>query len=172
MAPLAVIATAVGGGMEAYGQYQQGQAAAAEGRQARKLSEYNARVSEMQAAEAQNKALYEANLQRRRTRALIGSQRAGLSAAGVSLDTGTPLSFLEETAANAEADAQMILREGLINRQSFESQAFLDRIQGRVAEAKGRNARKASIWKSGSTLLTTAGETYGLGNKYFGWGTK
>lgn len=166
MAQLALIATAVSGGVAAYSQYQQGQAAAAEGRTARKLSEYNARVSEMQAQEAQNKALYEANLHRRRTRALIGAQRAGLAKAGLMLDTGSPLSILQETAANAETDAQMILREGIINRQSFESQAFLDRIQGRVAEAKGRNARTASLWAAGGTLLGTLGSTYYTGRQY------
>jgi hypothetical protein len=169
---LAVMAIVGGGGMAAYGQIQQGKAAKAEGAAQNKLYQYNARVNEAQAKEAQTKALYEANLHRRQTRSLIGRQRAGMAAAGLSLTSGSPLGLLEETAALSETDAQMILREGMINRTSFESQAWQNRIAGKMAKSRGRNAYRASLWQAGSTALMTAGSAYGVGAQGGLWGPK
>lgn len=185
MASLAIAAVAAGGGIQAYSQYQQGKAAAAQGRAAygeavnqQRLYEYNARVNKAQAAEAQNKAIYDAQLHRKQTRALLGRQRAGMAAAGLSLTEGSPLAILEETAARSETDTQMILREGLITRQSYESQAWQNKAAGDMALTRGinakrfgQNAKRASLWQAGGTLLGSAATTYGLGNKYYDWGT-
>lgn len=185
MASLAIAATMIGGGVMAYSQVQQGKAAEAEGKAAynesvnqNKLYEYNARVNKIQAAEVQNKAIYEATLHRKQTRALIGRQRAGMAAAGLSLTEGSPMSLIEETAAKSETDAQMILREGLINRQAYEAAAWQNKAAGTMALTRGinakragKNAKKASLWQAGGTLLTAASSGYGLGNKYLGWGS-
>ena len=160
---LAVMAIAGGGGMMAYGHYQQGRAAKAEGAAQNKLYQYNARVNEAQAKEAQTKALYEANLHRRKTRSLIGRQRAGMAASGLSLSEGSPLALLAETADLGEVDTQMILREGGISRDSFESQAWQNRMTGKMAKSRGRNAYRASLWQAGGTLLSSVGSAYGVG---------
>ena len=167
---LAVMAIVGGGGMAAYGQVQQGRAAKAEGSAQNKLYQYNARVNEAQAKEAQTKALYEANLHRRQTRSLIGRQRAGMAAAGLSLTSGSPLGLLEETAALSETDSQMILREGMINRTSFESQAWQNRIMGKMAKARGQNANRASLLSAGGTALESGGSVYEIGAKAGYWG--
>jgi hypothetical protein len=167
MAELAIAATVIGGGVMAYGQYQQGQAAKAVGSEQKRISEHNARVAEMQAKEAENKALYEAGLHRRRTASMIGAQRAGLAMAGVSLTDGSPLALLAETAALAETDTQMILREGSITGSMYRAKAWEDRAIGSVSAWEGKSRARAGTMQAGGTLLATLGSSYGMYRKYY-----
>jgi len=169
MAEYAVIAAIAGTATAAYGQYQQGQAADARGRAEKDWHNYNAEISRRQAKEAEQKALADARLHSKRTRAIQAKLRAGYGASGVSMSDGSPLAVLEQSAVDAELDRLLILREGLLQSQGYESQAALDVGAGSMARLRGRNAKRSARWQAGATLLSGASSTYGIGREYGMW---
>lgn len=79
-----------GAGLSAYGQYQQAQAA-------KDAAKYNQKVSEIQAADARDRGVYEQEALGRKIGAMRGQQRANMAANGVDLSSGTPADVLEQT---------------------------------------------------------------------------
>lgn len=84
-------------GLSAYGQYQQSRAA-------QKSAEYNAAVSELAAQDAERRGAEEAMRIGREGRELRGQQRADLAARGLSLESGSALSLLQDTDYLAASD--------------------------------------------------------------------
>ena len=121
------------------------------GRSQKKMADYNAAVSERDALAAEQKAEYDIAAHRRRTRKMLGKQRALYGKAGVTFE-GSPLLVMEETAAEAELDALAIRYSGDIAASRHRSVADIERI-------RGKQARKAGYIKAGTTLLTGAAKT-------------
>ena len=88
------------------------------------------------------RAAYEADLRRREGKRLLGTQAAGYAASGVE-PQGSPLLVMDETIRNAEADAQMIEKEGKAKSDWYKSAA-----SGQLT---------AGLMEGGTTLLTRAG---------------
>lgn len=146
-------AAAAGSGMQAYGSYQQGKSEEA-------LNKYNAEVSRRQATAAELQASAEAKRQQRATKAEQARQRVLLAKSGITTE-GTPLMLLEQSAANAEMDRQMILREGNIQADQFRSQATMDRMRAKAA-------KRAGTMGAASSLLSGGGQVANIGLAYKG----
>jgi hypothetical protein len=153
MAPLAVAlpyitaaAAAAGTALSVMGQIQAGKAQ-------KGMAEYNAAVDRNNAIAARQSAKYDADRMRDNTRKLLAMQRAkyGMSGGGFS---GTPLLVMEQTAKEAEMDAQAVEYGGELKATGYESQATMSEYEGRVA-------KRASYSKAFSTLLTGAGAVLG-----------
>lgn len=157
MAPLAIPAIIAGGGLMAYGQYQQGQAAAAQGKMEQDIMDYNAKIKEREAAAELERSRAEAAKFSKEGEELQGRQQVSLAKGGVLTATGSPALLLEETAQNLESDRRMILREGLLSESFRMSEAEGLRYQGRAAKASGLNARIASRYAAAGTILSTIG---------------
>ena len=85
----AVVALAFAGtAIQAYGAYQQG-------KNQKRLNEYNAKVAEQNAQIAQDKADYDKEQLRRRIRKVKGSQVVALSKAVVDATEGTAIDLFE-----------------------------------------------------------------------------
>lgn len=103
-----------------------------------------------QAAANYNAATAEANARaeeaRRRTegKRAIGSIRAGVAKSGASFE-GTPLLVLAESAANSEIDALNALWSGNIKADMY--------------RREGRQARTASYYQAGTSLLQGASQS-------------
>lgn len=137
---------AIGGmGWQAYSQYRGG-------REQEKWYRYNAMLDLQQAKEERRATGYEAGLHRKAGRELLEEQRAGYAAAGVG-EEGTPGIVAEKTAEEIEIDALAIQRAGKQRAQVSESRAKLSKL-------RGRSARRAGMWQTGTTLLTGAPSIY------------
>jgi hypothetical protein len=157
--PISMMMMAMGASslISASGSLQEGQAS--EGAAA-----YNAAVARQSAQASVDKAAYDEEMHRERVRKLISSQRAAYGASGVDIE-GSPLLLLEDTAAQGEMDALAI-------RYGGEVEASQKRSQAELYELQGKNAKKASYYKAGSSLLSggaSIAKTYSDSkNPYYG----
>lgn len=143
MAVAALVVSAVGTGISAYNQYQQGKAQ-------QSLDNYNASLEDQQAAVTQRDAAVNANRQRYQNRQLQGTQHAAIGASGVVGDVGSPLLVQAKQAAYMELNAQETERQGEVAAYNMRTQAQIDRYSGRVA-------RRAGTMNAVGTLLQGAG---------------
>lgn len=156
MAPLAA-----GIGLLVAGQIQEGRAAAAEGKSAQNIQNYNAAVAESEAKAIEQKAGFEGIRQAREATRIQSSLRARLGISGVRTDIGAPVLLVEEQAAELELEEFMIGAEARAKAGRVRSEAELARLQGRLFRERGRQQRIASFMKAGGTLLTGFGLTGG-----------
>lgn len=137
---------AIGTGMSAYGQVQQGRSQST-------AAEYNAKLARRNAKSAKKNAEYEAGQKRKETKRLLGKQRVLYGKAGVTME-GSPLDVLQETAAQGEMDALMIERGYAQRTASYLSQV-------KLAQMRARGYRQQGYYGAGSTLLTGGGKVVG-----------
>lgn len=137
---------AIGGlGMGVMGTLQQG-------RTEQQWYDYNAALEMQRAQQERVAAGYEAGLHRKAGRELLEEQRAGYAASGVT-ERGTPSIVAEKTDEEIEIDALAIERSGAQRARYAVSQAKMSRMRGKAA-------RRASMWQTGSTLLGGGSQIY------------
>lgn len=151
--------------MQAFGQYQAGQAAKDEGNTTKKWYNYNASIAEQNAQEAKNAAKTEETQFRKQGDRLLSTQRSLYAKSGVAM-TGSPLDVQAETAAEIESDALNIRRNGSLAAQGFKQEAALQRGYGDMAKTRGKNAYSAGLWQAGGSLLSGASGAAQLYGKY------
>ena len=122
----------------------------------------NAQFAEDQAADAIARGKEAELRQRTATRQFRGSQRAGLGAQGIALDSGSALDVQEETVALGELDALTIRNNARREAYGYRVQAGDLRRQGQLAELSARNQAGALRTASYGTLLTGIGNTYSI----------
>ena len=115
----------------------------AEGASQRNIMEYNARVAEQEAAAARAKAKFDQIRQAKEAERIKGAMEASIAHAG---GAGSPVAgdLSAEQAAELELENLLIGYEGEVSAKRAESQATLDRLQGRLAKQKGSNAASAA----------------------------
>ena len=157
---LAIIALGAGAGISAYGQYQQGQTAEAQGKAEQQIAEYNAKLKERQGKAEEERARADALRFEKEGEALLGTQQVGIAKGGVLSSVGTPALLLEETAKELEADRMAILKEGFLAGSFRESEAEGLRYEGRAAKARGKNLKTGYTYAAGGSILSGFGKTY------------
>ncbi len=160
MTPLATYAIPLmlaGTGIAAYGQYQQGQAAEQEAKNAAAISEYNARVAEQEGKAQELKSVSEAQKFARQGEALLAEQQVRYSKGGVLTGVGTPVTVGVGTAKQLEIDRQMILREGTEAVKFAESRAAGMRLQAKSYRQQGKYAGRGAILSATGTVLSGLG---------------
>lgn len=143
MAAVPIIAAGVGGLMSAVGAIQQGSAA-------RQAGEYNAQVAGQNSALALQQGTEEARRYRIQARKQIGDMRANYGASGVQME-GSPLDYLEESAASAELDALSIEHGANVKAAGFGNEASSSRYEG-------RQAQKSGYFSAAGSLLSATGQ--------------
>ena len=154
MAPLLIGA---GAGVLALGQIQEGRAAAAEGKSAQNIQNYNAAVSESEAKAIEQKGAFEGVRQAKEAARIQSSLRARLGISGARTDVGAPVLLAEEQAAELELEGFLIGAEARAQAGRARSQATLSRLQGKLFKERGKQIKRASVLKAGGTLLTGFG---------------
>jgi len=147
----------IGGGIQAYGQYQQGKAAEAQGKAEQELANYNAKLKEREADAELERSRAEAKQFEREGRYLQGEQKVAIAKGGVLATEGSPALLLEETERDLELDRLAILKEGFLAQSFRKTEAEGLKFSGRAAKARGQNIKTASRFQAAGTLLTTAG---------------
>ena len=149
LALLAVAAT----GLQAYGQYREAEEKA-------KAENYNAAVSRQESEIALEKGASEAARQRRSAGLLRGRQESIYAKSGVLL-RGSPLTIIEDSAAEAELDAMIYEYNAKIDSSRALSEAAF-------RESQAKAIRQQGLFKAGTTILTGAVDlfsTVGTGTK-------
>ncbi len=117
----------------------------AEGKSAQNISEFNAQVQKREAQAQRQQATF---AQRRQARAGVEAKSAltaQLATAG-GLDSPVAGDLAAEQASELELENLLIGFEGEVAARKSESQATLDRLQGRLLRQKGKSAaRRASV---------------------------
>ena len=152
MAPAALMVAAAG--MQAGGQIYSGMAAAAEGKSAQNMAEYNAKLAEREAAMTEQKTAIEQRRQAGEAERRRSAMQAGMGAAGVVSTEGTPLLIQQTQAQESEFENMMIGYHGAEEAAALRSQATLQRLQGRQARQAGKAARMGSFIGAGGSLLS------------------
>lgn len=142
---------AAGTAVAAYGAYQQGQ-------QQKKIADYNAKVGEVNAAEAIQRGALAADQQRAKVRQILSTQRAVMGASGAEVGSGTLGKVLEQTSTLGELDARQIEVDAQREAWGLRTQGALGRFEGEVV------AQAGSLNAFGS-LLTGGAQAYGIYSK-------
>lgn len=144
--------------MGAYGQMQQGEAAA-------QAAEYNAKVGEMNATLAERRArdaIERGNEDERRKRAevqqIMGRQKAAMAANGVDLTFGSPLDTIVDTAVLGELDALTIRSNTYREAYEHEVDATNRRAGAQLNRMEGASALQAGRIGAAGTVLTGFGQ--------------
>lgn len=137
--------TAVGTGFQVISAVAQGQSQAS-------MAEYNAKVAEAQAAQVREAAAFEERRSRDSARRFLSTQRALYGASGVTVEEGSPLLVMADTAAESELDALAIRYSGSVEAARAQSQAALDRMSAQTYRQAGYLDAGASLLTGASTL--------------------
>jgi hypothetical protein len=141
MLPLLAVAAGAqvtGSLLSAYGAFSAGQ-------QNKKSGELNAALLDMQAKDAELRGEHDANMNRLRTRLLIGKQRTGFAASGVDVDQGTTVEVAADTAMLGEFDSQTIINNAAREAWGYRAQATMARYEGKMADWQGKMSAFGSI---------------------------
>ncbi len=151
----AVVATVLASAVSAYASYKSGQSQ-------KEAAEFNASMSEQQAANAREAARVKSEQAQRAYSRQLASMRAGYSAAGLELSTGTPLMVLMDSASEAAKDIERIKKGGESQANLFQGEAGLQRLMGNAAYTAG-------VLGAGVSLLGGASK---VGSMYAGYNAK
>jgi hypothetical protein len=122
--------------------------------------ETNKRIAELQATDAIKRGDREATLFAKKVKRVIGTQRAGLAAQGVEVDTGTALDLQLDTAEVGAIDTETI-------RHNAFREAWGYRVQAEDYGARGAYASMAGKAEARNTLITGGLNTLNLGLNYY-----
>ena len=141
----------------AAGQIYAGKAAEQEGKANQKIAERNAIKAEQDAEQAialgkRNVSIFEKDFN-----SLQSQTTASYLKSGVKLE-GTPIEVLTAMYAEAELEKEIIMYNAQVDSADKIEQAVISRMEGAAALARGKNAKKASYFNAGSTLLGGAGK--------------
>ncbi len=148
MLAIGAAAAVAGAAVTVIGQQQQAKSQSA-------MLNYNARLREQQASEAQRDAKIRANQQREANRRFIGATRAKGGTTGVVQSTGSPLEVLADNAQQLELSALETERTGNIQAGELRQQAVFDRFQS-------KSVRRGANYASAGTILGTTSRVAGM----------
>jgi hypothetical protein len=119
-------------------------------------SQYNATISRQNADAALQQSAAQQGQQNRRTRQLMGEQRAAMAQSSTGFG-GTNEDLIDQTATLAELDMLNIAYEGQMRARGHRLQAQGDDYRARMAKYGAGNARRAGYFNAGRSLLSGFG---------------
>lgn len=159
----ALILSTIGTGVAVAGQIKQGQAASQQAEYNAKVQENNAILAEAQAKDALTRGREDERTKRIANLQMEGNQRASFSANNVSLEHGSAVDVLEYTAGENELEALTIRNAAEREAAGDIARANNSRSGAALSLAEGRNAKTASYFGAGSSLLSGASQTASMG---------
>lgn len=104
----------------------------------RVISKSNERIANVRAEDALKRGQEAVSLSRRRTKKLVGSQRASIAAQGIRTDVGSAQDVQQEAQDIGELDALTIKNNAAREALGFKTEAISTSLQGRIAAGRGR----------------------------------
>jgi hypothetical protein len=144
-----------------------------QGNQQKAAYDYNAKVANMQAIDAQRRGSIAEGQQRQRYQQLQGTQRAIMGASGAVVDEGSSADVLKQSAIFGEQDAQQLRLNADRQAWGANTQANLDRYSGQRAQSVGYARAGQSILSGSENFFQKdpwwarwRTPDYGLGTNY------
>ena len=179
-----MLAIAIGGAaIKTVGQVKAGNAAERAGRAQREsaesqagLSDFNAQVADLQAADAITRGQDEEHRFRTRVRSAIGAQRVDFAAGNIDVSQGSALDVQADAAVLGELDALTIRTNAAREAWGFKVQGEdsrrrgeIQRKEGGYMEQAGKTAKTASRWDAAGSIVGTGASLleakYGMGRR-------
>lgn len=126
-----------------------------QGKWAKQIAEYNAKVLNMQAGYALEKGYDMQTRQRLQTGRMIGAQRASYAGQNVVLDDGTALEAGKQASFWGEVDALTVRNNAALEAWGYKQSALNSQLQGQAAYAQG-------VSNAMGTILGGAGKFAGM----------
>ncbi len=145
--PLMMGTSAAGTALSAYGQIQQGKAAAAVGRNNQIMAEYAAKDAEAKGDQAAMRA-------QQQGRQMVGAQRASMSSRGLDLGDGTAAELQDQADFFASTDAETARNNGRRSAWSARTQGAMARYQGDVAQQQANLQAFSTVLNSASSVAS------------------
>jgi hypothetical protein len=131
------------------------------GKQAKKIGEFNAKVAEAQADDAEERGRFEEDRFRTQLKVLKGKNRAGYAGQSVKVDTGSAVDVAADIDFLGEIDAQTI-------RANAAREAWGHRVQAQNSLMGASQAATQAYFGAGASILGGAGSlaltAYGMRN--------
>jgi hypothetical protein len=144
------------------GQSQQASAQAGMANYQAQLARNNQQVAEGYAQRALQQGQVDAQNQRLKTAAVLGSQRAALASQGGDVDSGSPLDIQTDTARAGEYDAQTIGNNAALKAYGYRVQAANAGGEANLDDFKAANTMASLPYSIGSSLLGGAKSLAGI----------
>jgi hypothetical protein len=165
--PAVTVASAAFG---AYGQVKAGSESAKAGAQekeardaAAKVYEWNAKIADLQAKDAEVRGDIEEDRFRKGVEQYIGAQRAAFSASNIDVNFGSAVDVQADTAFQGELDALTIRNNAMRESWGFKVEAVDQRARAHVARKSGLAAAEAGRSQRTQARLGALGTVLGTG---------
>ena len=163
--------TLVGAAMQAKGQIDAGNAAADASAYNASLARRDAEIYHAQAVDARKRGEVEEMSFRDDLSSYMGEQANSLAATGFTLDSGSPLALIADSAEAGEIDAQTIRYNAEMEAIGHENNAASALASGTIHNVQAANSKSAGRLSGATSLLSglgSAGMSYGSYKKYGG----
>lgn len=147
MGGLFAASTAVSAISSASSAYSQSKAIKAQGNYEKNQMQFNAQVADLQATDAVNRGKSDAEIKKKQTKQIIGSQRAALAAQGIEVNSDTSSLIQQDTAGLGAEDIETI-------KNNAWREAWGYRVQASTYNSKAGFASVSSKFNANQTLLT------------------
>ena len=161
---ISVALAAAGAAFSAYGAVQGASAARRAGDFSRAMAEREASILDQQAQTALELGVYDLEQFRDRFDELQDDTRVAYLKSGVVLEN-TPLDVLAANAADAEIQEQGILWNAELQSKQIADSAVLRKLEGQLADMKGRMTQQGGYAQAAGSLLAGAGKAYYMHRK-------
>ena len=166
MGYVSAAAAVIGLAMSAFGYYQQGEQQKAQYQYQADMMARNAKIADMNAADAQRRGDIEEKQNRLKVAGLIGTQKSAFASSGVAIEEGSPLEVTSDTAAWGEWEAQTIKHNTAKEIWGIKNISADYRAQSGLYDAAATNAYQGGMFKAGGSLLSGAGT---VADKWSSW---
>lgn len=129
--------------------------------------EFNSRIRERQAEDALKRGHRAATEVRKKTKRVIGAQRAALAAQGIELDDGSALAIQEDTAAVGEVDALTVQNNAWREAWGFKVEAADLKSRAAFTRIGGESRAKSAVVTGGLAAIQSG---MSLGSSISGFG--
>lgn len=167
-ATAALVASAVGSGVTAYGKYESGQAGGAAADYASQVSRNNATIANQNADYTIASGLQKTDTASRRNAAIGGRIKATQAANGVDVNSGSAVDVQAGQRETGELDAETVLSNAELQAYGYRTKAVSDTAQAQLDTAQGAQARIGGDLGAAGSLL---GSASGVGTKWALLGT-
>lgn len=153
----AIAATAIGGGVTAYGQYFGSQAQSAQYKYQSAVAQMNAQIAQQNAKWAMDVGEIKAQQEGFKTAQQIAQTKAAQGASNLAVNVGSQVDVRASEADLGRYSEKLIRSDAARQAYGFEAQAAGDIAQSHLDEMAAKNAKTAGYIQAAGTLLGTAG---------------
>jgi hypothetical protein len=154
---IAVGGTALGGGIQALGQFLGGISAKNQAAFQAAVLRNNKLLADQAAEQALDKGRVQAQAKQVETAGVIGAQAATFAGRGIVVNQDSVLEMALDASRIGKLDEIQIINNAKLEAQALKLQGANFAMQAKAAKAAGRDALLAGILGAGGTLIGTAG---------------